>query len=55
MAGALAAETMKNNPQLMTSYLADPVPIWQEIRDFVLTRITHDNNKGSFPQQATGS
>ena len=55
MAGALAAETMKNNPQLMTSHLADPVPIWQEIRDFVLTRITHDNNKGSFSQQATGS
>ncbi len=38
LAGALAAETLKRNPQLMSSYSLDPVPIWQEIRDFVLTR-----------------
>jgi hypothetical protein len=38
LAGALAAETLKKNPQLITAYSTDPVPIWQEIRNFVLTR-----------------
>ncbi len=38
LAGALAAETLKKNPQLITDYSTDPVPIWQEIRDIVLHR-----------------
>ncbi|MHB9098611.1 MAG: hypothetical protein ACYC5X_12410, partial [Syntrophales bacterium] len=38
MAGVLAAEALKNNSQLITSYTVDPVPIWQEIRDYVMTR-----------------
>jgi general secretion pathway protein A len=38
MAGMLAAEALKNNSQLITSYTVDPVPIWQEIRDYVLNR-----------------
>ncbi|MFH1026103.1 MAG: AAA family ATPase, partial [Nitrospirota bacterium] len=41
LAGGLAAETLKKNPHLITSHSADPVPIWLEIRDFVLNRITH--------------
>ncbi|MBN1380643.1 MAG: AAA family ATPase [Deltaproteobacteria bacterium] len=36
IAGTIAAEALKRNPQLTRSYSADPVPIWQEIRDFVL-------------------
>ena len=54
MAGGLAAETLKNNPQLITSHFADPVPIWQEIRDFVLNRINHGSNVSSFPDQVIG-
>ncbi|MHB8909277.1 MAG: ExeA family protein [Syntrophales bacterium] len=38
MAGVLAAEALKKNSQLITSYTVDPVPIWQEIRDYVMTR-----------------
>jgi type II secretory pathway predicted ATPase ExeA len=38
IAGTIAAETLKKNPQLTQASPADPVPIWQEIRDFVLTR-----------------
>lgn len=41
LAGGLAAETLKKYPDLMASPSADPVPIWQEIRDFVLDRMTH--------------
>jgi type II secretory pathway predicted ATPase ExeA len=51
MAGGLAAETLKNNPQLMTSHFTDPVPIWQEIRDFILDRINHGSSMQSFPHQ----
>jgi hypothetical protein len=42
MAGAIAADTLKKHPQLTFAYAADPVPIWQEIRDFVLNRFNHD-------------
>ncbi len=38
MAGMLAAEALKKNSQLISSYTVDPVPIWQEIRDYVLNR-----------------
>jgi type II secretory pathway predicted ATPase ExeA len=41
LAGGLAAETLKRYPDLMASPSADPVPIWLEIRDFVLDRMTH--------------
>jgi type II secretory pathway predicted ATPase ExeA len=41
LAGGLAAETLKKYPDLMASPSADPVPIWLEIRDFVLDRMTH--------------
>jgi type II secretory pathway predicted ATPase ExeA len=41
LAGGLAAETLKKNPELVSSLSADPVPIWLEIRDFVLNRMTH--------------
>jgi type II secretory pathway predicted ATPase ExeA len=41
LAGGIAAETLRKNPHLITSYSTDPVPIWIEIRDFVLNRITH--------------
>jgi hypothetical protein len=41
LAGGLAAETLKKYPDLMSSLSTDPVPIWLEIRDFVMTRLTH--------------
>jgi type II secretory pathway predicted ATPase ExeA len=41
LAGGLAAETLKKHPQLITPLSADPVPIWEEIRSFVLKRIDH--------------
>ncbi len=40
LAGGLAAETLKKYPDLMASPSADPVPIWLEIRDFVLDRMS---------------
>jgi general secretion pathway protein A len=39
LAGGLAAETLKKNPQLISSLSADPVPVWLEIRDFVMSRL----------------
>lgn len=39
MAGSIAAEALKMNPQLTQSYVKDPVPVWQEIRDFILQRL----------------
>ncbi|MDA8126976.1 MAG: AAA family ATPase [Deltaproteobacteria bacterium] len=41
LAGGLAAETLKKYPDLMSSLSSDPVPVWMEIRDFVMTRLTH--------------
>ncbi len=43
LAGGIAAETLKKHPHLITPYSADPVPIWEEIRDFVLKRINHSS------------
>ena len=39
MAGVMAAQTMKENPQLTESLVADPVPIWDEIKNFILRKI----------------
>ena len=55
IAGALAAETLKNNTHIMTSNYSDPVPIWQEIRDYVLNRIAHASITQSFPKQVMGA
>jgi type II secretory pathway predicted ATPase ExeA len=41
LAGGIAAETLRKHPQLITPFATDPVPIWQEIRDFVLNRMNH--------------
>lgn len=41
LAGMVAAETLKKYPQLTKTYFDDPVPIWQEIRDFVMDRFNH--------------
>jgi type II secretory pathway predicted ATPase ExeA len=37
LAGVLAAEALKQNPQLVASHLADPVNIWGELRESFLT------------------
>ncbi len=42
LAGGLAAETLKRNHHVIASQSVDPVPIWVEIRDFVLHRMTHE-------------
>jgi type II secretory pathway predicted ATPase ExeA len=41
LAGGLAAETLRNNPHLVSSLSMDPVPIWLQIRDVVLDRMSH--------------
>ncbi len=38
LAGALAAQTLQQHPQLISANLSDPVHIWGEIREFVLNR-----------------
>lgn len=43
LAGVVAAQTLKENPQLIKSPSADPVSVWCTIRDFVLSRITQNN------------
>ncbi|TVM03371.1 MAG: hypothetical protein CV087_05345 [Candidatus Brocadia sp. WS118] len=43
LAGVVAAQTLKENPQLIKSPSADPVSVWCTIRDFVLSRITQEN------------
>jgi MSHA biogenesis protein MshM len=37
LAGVLAAEALKQNPQLVASHLADPVNIWGELRESFLS------------------
>ncbi|MHB8770777.1 MAG: ExeA family protein [Syntrophales bacterium] len=46
MAGMVAAETLKRNSHIITSYTVDPVPIWQEIRDYVLNRFNQAGVRG---------
>ena len=48
LAGGIAAETLKKHPHLITSQSTDPVPIWEEIRNFVLERIDHANRVQQF-------
>ena len=38
LAGTIAAQTLKKNPQLASSLSADPVPVWSEIKSFVLNK-----------------
>lgn len=38
LAGTIAAQTLKKNPQLARSLSADPVPVWSEIKSFVLNK-----------------
>jgi len=38
LAGTIAAQTLKKNPQLARSLSADPVPVWSEIKNFVLNK-----------------
>jgi type II secretory pathway predicted ATPase ExeA len=39
MAGYLAAQIMKNNQQLTSSPLIDPVSVWNEIKDVILSKM----------------
>jgi MSHA biogenesis protein MshM len=43
LAGGVAAETLKKHNHLIASQSMDPVPIWVEIRDFVLNRMAHES------------
>jgi general secretion pathway protein A len=38
LAGTIAAQTLKKNPQLARTLSADPVPVWSEIKSFVLNK-----------------
>jgi type II secretory pathway predicted ATPase ExeA len=39
LAGSLAAQIMKNNLELTSSPLTDPVAVWNEIKDVILSKI----------------
>ena len=39
IAGALAAQIMKNHEELTSTTSIDPISLWSEIRDFVLSRL----------------
>ena len=39
LAGVIAADTLKENPELTNSFYTDPVSVWGEIRDFVLNKM----------------
>jgi type II secretory pathway predicted ATPase ExeA len=39
VAGAVAAQTLQQHPQLVSSNLSDPVLVWGEIREFVLNML----------------
>jgi hypothetical protein len=49
LAGGLAAETLKKHPHLIVSQSVDPVPIWVEIRDFVLNRMADESGRQRLP------
>jgi MSHA biogenesis protein MshM len=49
LAGGLAAETLKKHAYLITSQSVDPVPIWVEIRDFVLNRMADESGRQTLP------
>jgi hypothetical protein len=36
VAGAVAAQTLQQHPQLVSSHFSDPVHVWGEIREFVM-------------------
>jgi hypothetical protein len=45
LAGTIAAQTLKKNPQLARSLSADPVPVWSEIKSFVLNKFAQKIKK----------
>jgi hypothetical protein len=47
LAGVIAAETLKKHPELTASFSVDPVPIWQEIRNFVMNRFDRETETAS--------
>ncbi|MGD0229040.1 MAG: AAA family ATPase [Syntrophorhabdales bacterium] len=44
LAGVLAAQAMKKHPQLTAKWGADPLVVWSEIREVILTRLTRHQN-----------
>jgi type II secretory pathway predicted ATPase ExeA len=47
MAGYLAAQIMKNNKQLTSVHLIDPVSVWHEIKDVILSRMNCSSTSNS--------
>jgi type II secretory pathway predicted ATPase ExeA len=47
MAGYLAAQILKNNQQLISSPLIDPVTVWNEIRDLILIKMSISSTSNS--------
>jgi hypothetical protein len=47
LAGSLAAQIMKNNLQLTSSPLIDPVTVWNEIKDLILSKIKISSTSNS--------
>ncbi len=44
LAGAMAAKVLKENPQLTKSPSADPVCIWDKIKEFILSKIEQEKS-----------
>jgi hypothetical protein len=47
IAGFLAAQIMKNNQQLTSSPLIDPVSVWNEIKDLILSKMNISSSSNS--------
>ncbi len=48
LAGVVAAQTLKEYPQVTYTQSVDPVSIWGEIRDFVLSQFAEERKAASF-------
>ncbi|MDR4497476.1 MAG: AAA family ATPase [Candidatus Scalindua sp.] len=44
LAGVMAAQTLRGNPQLTESPLSDPVYIWEKIKDYIVNKISQEKN-----------
>ena len=47
MAGYLAAQILKNNQQLISSPLIDPISVWNELKNLILSKMNISSNPNS--------
>ena len=44
LAGVMAAQTLRENPQLTESPLSDPVYMWEKIKDYIMNKIWQEKS-----------